>query len=205
MHHLRRRHSLKLERVDAIVGAWVVVQHLIGNDVADGVELQAIDRAAVRSHRLRHQLRRRGDHLGLDEPQVELHARHPWIRNHQGECFAVDRLGICHRPQLAGKVDGPRPVKKQPLHLAVDVWRAGIELQARAGADQVVGLRLHDPGEVGVVRPLIPSTVADLPAHHRRECRIRRKRIGVRPVLAVVALAGGVVPGTHAQRHCYRL
>ena len=66
------------------------VQDLEGNDVANLVELEPVDRVALGRYRLPHQLGRRGDHLGLDEPQVELHARETRVVDHQGERFAVD-------------------------------------------------------------------------------------------------------------------
>ena len=201
MHHLGGRHPLKLEVVHPVVGAWVEREHLVGDHVADSVKLDPVDDVAFGRDRLTHELGRRRHHLGLDEPDVELHTREPRVVHHEGEGFAVDDQGLSHRAELAGEIDRPRPIEERPLDLAVDLGVAAVELQPGAGADQIVGERRGDAGEKRVVGPLVAGAVAERPPDAGREGGIGRKCVGVGPVPHVVAGRGGVVLRTHARGH----
>ena len=54
MHHCRSRHSLELQVINPVVTARVILQELVGDDVADLVELQAVNRVALDRDRLSH-------------------------------------------------------------------------------------------------------------------------------------------------------
>ena len=204
MNHRPSRHPLKLQVVHPVVAAGVEVQDLEGNHVADLVKLQTVDRVALGRDRLPHQLGRRGDHLGLDEPQVELHARETRVVDHQGERFAVDNQGLTHRAEFARQVDRPAPVVERPLNRPVEVVAAALQLQPWPGADEVAGERRGDAREVGVVRSLVAGPVANVASHHRRESSVGRECVSVGPVAAIVAHLGGVVPGTNWHDHLRR-
>jgi hypothetical protein len=67
---------------------------------------------------------------------------------------------LAHRAEFGREIDEPAPVEKQPLHLAGGLVVTDVELQPGAGADEIVGERARDAGEVRVVCPLVACPVS---------------------------------------------
>ena len=195
-----RLNAVELKVRDHVVGAGVVLESLVGDDVPVLVELQAVHDRAFR-RRVRHvQTDGRCDHLGFDEPEIELHVvvRERAVRDELEKRFPVDQLRPPHRAELVSEVDAIAPPGERPLDHRVEFRRAGVELDSRPGADHVVGDRVADAGEIGVVERLVSSPIADRPPTDLRELPVHREPVGIRPVANVVPVLGDVDPGTHA-------
>ena len=93
-------------------------------------------------------------------------------------------------------MQGPRGERR--FHMAVGLRVLRQHLQARTGADAVVGQRQHDAARVGVVGDLVAGVVPESAAHCRRIGGLGREAVRVRPVAAVlVSDRRGVIAPTN--------
>jgi hypothetical protein len=136
----------------------MALEHEVPRGVAPAVELDPVDhRVVVRPP----PGDGRGDLLGLDDAEVELHFRADAGVGEQGaDPVAGHGPGPEGQAELAGKADGSAPARELALDLAVDVSVVGLHLQARARPDDEVGERADDALGVAVVLVLVPSSAS---------------------------------------------
>ena len=107
-------------------------------------------------------------------------------------------LGLDHRAQLVRHERGAEPGGERGLDLIVQLLVGGQDLQARAGADDVVGDRLDHAPRVAVVVDLVTAAVAEDVADIGVRGGVGGKAVGHRPMLAVVVRGQrGVEPRPH--------
>ena len=90
---------------DAVARAWVFFQYVVIDGVAELVEPDAVDVAFLAKWQVRCLA-----HLGFDQHDIELdRTAEVSVAADDPERFAVLVLGVCHRPELATKLNGFRP------------------------------------------------------------------------------------------------
>ena len=200
--HVFGRHPVVLVDADQVVGAGVRLENVVADHVAVPVHLDPVHERPVRGNGLLVVVGRRGDLIGLDEPDVELHAAvwQPRIRKQQAERLAVEKLRLGGDAELVRQADVPRPVVPRPTNRTIRGSVARREQHPRPDADQIVALGHTDAVNVCVVRPLVPGSIADNPPDFRRKSGVGRERIGVCPMAGIVARLCRVEPGADRLR-----
>ena len=123
------------------------LQDVVLNRVASVIEHDAVD-----AGRIKHVEVGRTNLIRLDQPQVELNAR--WqqrVARQHCERLAILSTRHPHRTKFFGEVDRLGPRGELPLDASVGVSVVGQQLQARSGADHIVGQRQHDASGVAVI------------------------------------------------------
>ena len=114
------------------------------------------------------------------------------------ERLPVLRAGHAHGAQFLGQRDLGCPLLEGVLDLLVQRALIGEQLQARPGADCVIGQSQDDASRIGVVGDLVARAVAQRAPHVRRCGGIGRQGVGIRPVAAVVRRrSGGIEAPAH--------
>ena len=202
MQHVFRRHPVVLVDADQVVGTGMGLQDVVADHVAVPVHLDPVHERPVGRHGLLVVVGRRGDLIGFHQADVELHAAiwQPRIRKQQAERLAVEELRLGGDAKLVRQPDVPRPVVPRPTDRPIRGGVARRQQHPRSDADEIVGLRDADAVDVCVVCPLVPGSIANDPPDFRRQSRVRRERIGVRPMAGIVAGLSGIEPGADRLR-----